>query len=217
MARRGFIRTVVTAATDTSLVSLEVVKDELGQTSTANDGRLNRYIAEASRAAQEYVNRVFAVETIKDEFWPQRDPYPSLMPGGVEPLQLSTWPIVTVNEVTENGVTLVENTDFRVNVADGQLIRLGGDGYPKRWTAYAIAATYSAGFATIPPDVSGKIARMVVQRFLARGRDPAMMSEDIPGVRSIRLWVPTGSDAGNMPPEVTDVLENYRVPLVGSP
>jgi len=217
MARRGFIRTVVTPASDTNLITLALVKDELDQTGTANDDRLNRYIAEASRAAQEYVNRIFAVETIKDEFWPQRDPYPQLMTGGVAPLQLSTWPIVDVTEVLENGVTLVDGTDFRINASDGQLIRLADDGYPKNWPAYAISVTYSAGYATVPQDVAGKIARMVVQRFLARGRDPAMMSEDIPGVRSIRLWVPTGSDAGNMPPEVTDVLENYRVPLVGSP
>lgn len=210
MAARRTISTIVTPASDTNLVTLDVVKDELEITDNSRDAKLSRYIAEASIAAQQFCNRIFAVQTIKDEFWPTRDPLPSMIPGGEEPLQLRGWPLVAVESVSENGTLLTENVDFRVDVEKGQLIRLDALFYPRKWPASPIAVQYTAGYEQIPADVSGKIARMVVGRFYAGPRDPSLKSEDIPGVRSVTYWVSTGADAGNLPPDVVDVLNNYR-------
>lgn len=216
MVNRHQITTVVDPAAGDGLVGLDVVKDELNIASgdTSKDAKLTRYIAEVSIAAQQFCNRVFAVETIKDEFWPARGEVPSMFISGEDPLQLSRWPVVSIVSVIENGVALTDSVDYRVDKENGALFRLDSAGDPKIWPAYATAVTFQAGFDPMPADITGKIVRMVTARYYAAGRDPSLMSESIPGVRDYRVWVPTGSDAGNMPPDVADVLNNYRVPVV---
>ena len=70
------------------------MKGDLGITTTTDDAYLQRRIDELSRAARQYMNRTLQMETVRDQFWPQRDPYPWQVPGGAMPLQLSRWPIV---------------------------------------------------------------------------------------------------------------------------
>jgi hypothetical protein len=214
MALRTVIRTVLEAAASKDLTDLATVKDELNISGTEADAKLTRYIQEASAAAQQFCNRVFAVESIRDQFWPMRDAIPSPLPGGEMPLQLTTWPLVSVESVVENGTALVEDVDYKIDADMGQLIRLDANGYPRRWPTFAIVVEYDAGYATIPPDVRGKIVRMVTARYFAGGRDPSLRSENIPGVRDASWWVATGTDAGNLPPDVLDVLNNYRVPVI---
>ncbi|WP_377299676.1 hypothetical protein [Rhizobium sp. SGZ-381] len=214
MTVRTVIRTVVQAAASKDLTDLATVKDELSISGVASDAKLTRYIQEASAAAQQFCNRVFAVERIRDQFWPRRDAIPSPIPGGEMPLQLTTWPVVSVESVLENGTALVVDDDYRVDADLGQLVRLDANGYPRSWPTLAIQVEYHAGYGTLPPDISGKIVRMVTARYFAAGRDPSLRSENIPGVRDVSWWIATGTDAGNLPPDVLDVLNNYRVPVV---
>ncbi len=209
------VTTVIAAAQSYDLVALDVVRDELRLTDRSNDVQLKRYISSASAAAAQYCNRVFPVETVQDDFWPERDFYPYQVPGGVQPLQLSRWPVTEITSVVENGETLVADTDFTPNKANGWLVRYDVNQYPKAWPAWKITVTYKAGYAAIPPDVADAVVRMVKARWLARGRDPYLRQENIPGVREVQYWIATGSEAGNMPPDVMDILENYRVPVVG--
>lgn len=219
MATGTLITTVVVAATAASgggaydLTTLAVVKDELKKTDGSSDATLRRFITSASLAVKQYCNRVFQVETVLDEFWPLRDPYPSLMRGGLAPLQLSRFPIVSVASAVENAVTLTVTTDYRIDPAKGQLVRLDSNGFPRHWPTFALAVQYSAGFATIPSDVADAVVRMVKQRWFARGTDTSIKHENIPGVREYDRWVSTGDEAGNMPPDVVDILDNYRVPV----
>jgi hypothetical protein len=37
---------------------------------------------------------------------------------------------------------------------------------------------------------------------------------NIPGVMDVAYWVPTGADAGNMPPDVIDLLSNFASPNI---
>jgi hypothetical protein len=208
------ITTVVTPATSYDLTTLAAVKDELSITGTASDVTLGRYITSASAAIAQYCNRIFPAETVKDEFWPDREVYNYQVPGIVPSLQLTRWPTGTVTSVTENGDTLAIGTDYRVDAANGSLIRLDLMLYPTAWCARPIVATYAGGFAATPADVEDAAIRMVKGRYLAKGRDPLLKQESIPGVREYQLWVATGSDAGNMPPDVADILDNYRVPVV---
>lgn len=209
------ITTVVSAAASADLTMLDVVKSELDITDGSKDELLSRYIASASRAALQYCNRrTFLTETVKDEVWPDRDPHPQVLSGTFDLLQLSTWPVVSVDWVTEAGTALVEGTDFRLDAAVGRLVRLDAAGNAARWNAQPKVIQYVAGYAAIPGDVEDAVLRMITNRWAAKGRDATMISEDIPGVRSIRRWIATGSDAGNMPPDITDLLENYRVPVV---
>lgn len=207
------ITTVLTAADSYALTTLDVIRDELGVTDNSKNAKLQRWLTSASAAIAQYCNRVFPVETIQDEFWAQRDPAPVLIVGNIPVLQLSRWPVISVTSVVENGVTLVEGTDFRVDKTNGQLIRLDLNVMPRRWPAWPIAVIYQAGFATIPSDVEEAVIRMVKTRYNARS-DSALKQENIPGVIERSWWIATGSESGNMSPDITDILDNYRVPVV---
>jgi hypothetical protein len=74
--------------------------------------------------------------------------------------------------------------------------------------------TYSAGYDPMDPPIVDAALRMVNARRLARGRDPYLREENIPGVLERQFWIPTGNDVGNMPPDVSDILNNYRVPVI---
>jgi gp6-like head-tail connector protein len=216
MNRFTFI-TTVTPATSYDLVVLADVKEVLGITGEDNDDELAKYITRNSAAAANFCNRKIVQETILDEFWPARDPWPAATSGALEPLQLTRWPIVSVTSVVENAVTLAtDGTDYRIDNEKGCLIRMNSSGYPCRWPAYALAATYVAGYATIPSDIQDAVIRMVCGRWYAKKRDPYLMSETIPGVREARWWIATGDDAGNMPPDVQDLLNNYRQPVIAA-
>lgn len=210
------ITTVVSAASSYDLTTLAVVKDELSISDGSKDSVLKRYITSASAAAAQYCNRVFPVETVKDEFLPDRDNrWRSRLTGGVDLLQLTRWPIVNVASVTENGTSLVVDVDFSVDYANGQLIRLDVNLLPRKWHIFPIAVQYIGGFSSVPSDLSDAVIRMVTKRFAARGRDPTLKERDIPGVLTESFWISTGDDAANMTPDIADILDNYRTPLVG--
>jgi hypothetical protein len=207
------ILTVTTPATSYDLTELSDVKDELGILTGVSDTTLARYISSASLAASQYCNRVFQVETVSEnilfpEYWNR------IVRGGVKPLQLMRWPLVAVTSVTENAILLVENTDYLVDKANGQLTRLNSSGYPCYWCPLPLVVVYSAGYATIPLDVEDAIIRMVTRRFVMKGRDPNLKQQNIPGVLEQSFWISTGTDSGNMDPSITDILDNYRTPVV---
>lgn len=207
------ILTVTNAASSRDLTTLANVKAELDVTDGASNIILQRYISSASLAASQYCNRIFPVETVSEKFlFPEY--WNRMVREGVKPLQLSRWPIVAVTSVTENAILLVENTDYLVDKANGQLTRLDSSAYPRSWSPLPLVVAYSAGYATIPADLEDAVIRMVTKRFRAKGRDATLKSESLPGVRDVTYWIATGSAAGNMTPDVADILEkNYRVPV----
>lgn len=213
MPLRAKISTISVPATSQDLTTLAVIKDELELKDIKSDDFLKRQISWASAAAANYCNRVFVVETIIDQFWPARDDFPTLIEG-VEPLQLSRFPLGTVSAVVENSVTLTAGTDFLTIAANGTLQRLDGNSYPTIWPALYTTVTFQAGYAVIPADIADAVIRLIKMRWFARKRDPMLRSESIPGVRDVAYWVATGDDAGAMPPEIVDLLNNYRVPTV---
>lgn len=204
------ILTVTVAASSYDLTTLANVKAELNIIDGASDAVLRRYISGASQAAMQYCNRVFAVETVSEQFLPG---HPGrLFRGGVKPLQLSRWPLVAVTSVTENAVPLVLTTDYLTDSANGQLTRMDSSAYPRSWSPLPLTAVYSAGYATTPADLEDAIIRMVTKRWSAKGRDATLKQENIPGVLERQFWIATGAESGNMPPDVADLLDNYRVP-----
>ena len=208
------ISTVVTPAASYDLTTLDVIKDELSISDGSKDTTLRRYLSWASAALSQACNRIFPVETVTDEVWPERSTWS--LPSAMEIFQLSRWPLVSgsVSSVTENGVVLVDGTDFRIDYARGQLIRLDINGALRHWAALPLAATFGGGFSTIPGDLADAVTRMTRNRFRSTGRDSYLMSENIPGIRDARWWIATGNEAGNVPPDVEDLIENYRVPVI---
>jgi hypothetical protein len=88
------ITSILEAASDYDLIDLQTVKDDLGLAASTDDAYLQRRIDEISIAARQYMNRTIQMETVRDEFWAQREAYPWQLPGGAMPLQLSRWPVV---------------------------------------------------------------------------------------------------------------------------
>jgi hypothetical protein len=207
------IATVTSAASSYDLTTLDVIKDELGITDNASNAKLQRYLTSASSAIAQFCNRVFPAETLQEQFWATRDRWPRLIRGGIPNIQLSRWPVVSVTSVTENGVAMVEATDFKTDKVNGQLIRIDADGFPRPWPAFPIVVVYVGGYSTIPADVVDAAIRMVRQRWLSKDRDPLVKQRSIPGVLEEAFWVATGNEAGNLPPDVADILTNYRVPV----
>jgi Phage gp6-like head-tail connector protein len=214
------ISTVVTPAKTYDLTTLAVVKGLLNITNSAQDAYLQSLISAASAAAAQYCNRVFPAEEVLDEVWPALDAYPYQVPGGIAPLQLSRWPLGTITSVvistdpTSTPTTLTSGTDFRFDTVRGQLIRLDFSGYPCGWAPSYIAADYIGGFATIPADVADAVCRMVRSRYYANTRDPMLRSENIEGVYEASYWISAVGNNGNLTPDVLDILDNYRTPVI---
>jgi hypothetical protein len=206
------ILTVTSAASSYDLTTRANVKAELNITDGASDTILDLYISGASQAAAQFCNRTFPVETVSQQFLP--GPHDRFVCNGVTPLQLSRWPLITVSSVTENSVALVVDVDYLVDAKNGQLTRIdSSNGFPRVWPNLPIVVAYSAGYATIPADLEDAIIRMVTKRWSAKGRDAALISENIPGVRDARWWIATGNEAGNLSPDIADLLDQYRVPV----
>jgi hypothetical protein len=182
-ARYNVITTVVTPAASYALADLTTIKAELEETTVdaARDAIISRYIAEASAAAHNYCNRIFVVETVKDTFFPKRDAQMVAL-DAIEPLQLSRWPLASVDAVIFDGRELVENVDFLVDQTNGQLIRLNTANYPIQWDPYPITVQYDAGYQSMPEDIAGAVVLMVTRRWFVRGRDPMARRESINGV-----------------------------------
>ncbi len=221
MAGTTIIATVVTAAASTDLVALADVKEELQISGGKDDRWLKKQIGRASAFFSRNCNRVFQLQTYQNSFWPNLDPYPWQLPSGFMPLQLTAWPIVAMVSVVENfaapsalPTTLVEGTDYLVDSDQGQLTRLFVDGNPARWDV-PVQAQFSAGYAEIPDDLQDATIRMVKARVYARGRDPALRQENAAGIYEATYWFGTGPGSrGNLPPDIEEIIENYRVPVV---
>lgn len=205
------ILTVTNPATSYDLTTLANVKAELSLTDGASDAVLRRYISSASLAAMQYCNRVFSSEAVSEQFLPEHFHLP--VRGGVKPLQLARWPLISVASVTENSISLAVTTDYLSDPVNGQLTRLDSSADARRWSPLPLIVAYTAGYATIPLDIEDAIIRMVTKRYVAKGRDPALKQESIPGVREVQYWISTGAESGNMTPDITDILDNYRVPV----
>ena len=205
---------VTTAASTYDLVSLADVKADWAITGTdaTRDAFLSRAISRCSTAAGQYCNRVFPSETVTETFFAERDIQPRMNYGGVDPLQLTRWPIVAITSVVEGigtaAITLDPASDYFPVPEDGCLIRLGSDGQPMNWPATKIVVVYVGGFASIPLDVQDAVSRMVWTRYAEQNRDPLIKRQKAWGVDEVEYWA--GGAEGNMDSGTADILDNYR-------
>ena len=209
---------VVAPAESYNLVDLATLKTLLNITNTATDAYFNLVIPQASAIAANYCNNPFVVEEIQSSYWPTRDSRPWVVRNGVAPLQLIRWPSISVASVVETidqvPTTLVLNTDFLEDDARGQLTRLDSNGYPCSWRANPIVVNFSAGYATVPPNVVSAVVSIVKGMLSARTRDPALRSENIEGVYEAAYWFGSGPGSSDgLPSSITGLLDSYRVPV----
>jgi hypothetical protein len=224
--RKTVVTTVLTAAASRDLALLATVKDDWGVTGTADDAFIGRSISRCSAAAEQFCNRVFAIETVQDNIALSREGWPHMVIRDLEALQLSRWPIAEVTSVTVDGKALTAGTDYIPDPVNGRLLRLDNSGDTRSWDGCLIVVVYSAGYVLpgqdasqfpdaaklLPLDLEDAISRMVYTRFSERQRDPLIRSEMLDGVGRVEYIVPTGD--GNLTSDVADILDNYRVPVL---
>jgi hypothetical protein len=132
---------------------------------------------------------------------------------------------VSVTSVTDTVAvntsnTLTAGTDFIVDEARGWLTKIGPNtGYPTGWSPDQYTVQYQGGYfeagsGSPPADLEMAVLRMVIARFKARGRDPFLRSQGEPGVGNEQYWIGAlPGQTGPFPPDISAVLEKYRVPL----
>lgn len=221
------ITTVITPASSYDLTDVDTAKDELGTSATDQDnGRIQRFITQESKAVAKYCGCQFVVETVTDNFV-STDPswsgggYPSA--GGcyfgrdnqqTNVLNLSRKPIVSVASVSENTSSLVSGTDYLIDNEGGALLRLSaGADQGTHWGGPPLSVTYSAGFTTIPEDLVEIVLRLVTLRYSQRGRDPSIIERDQPGLGTTRYWVGGAGQDGPFPPDICAYLDRTYGPV----
>jgi hypothetical protein len=143
------------------------------------------------------------------------EPAGGIVSGGAQTLG----PMPSFVSVIENNVPLAEGVDFLVDYDVGELTRLAVNGWPRRWPKVPIVAFYPAGFdlaAATFADAQEATIRLVKLRYFGQSRDPMLRSENVEGVYSAQWWVGTApGSSGSMPPDIADLLDKYRTPVLG--
>lgn len=224
------VTTVVTPASTYDLVDLATAKAELNipNSDTSNDSWLTGAISQVSGAVSRYCNRAaaaadeasFPAETVQDLFYPDRDAYPYQVPGGLSRLQLSHWPVISVTSVTVTDppgtdTTLTAGTDYVLDGAAGQLLRLNQyTAYPTSWAPLKTVVVYRSGYSPIPLDVVDAVLRWLTMRFNSRGTEANLKTIEQPGLGTKTYWVGDPRMAGGVPADIAELLDKYRVPVV---
>jgi len=202
------ITRVVTPAESLALVSVDDAKAALGidPSDTSQDAALARQIDSVSVAINHFCDRVFVVQTYRDQIRNGRGAWG-------EPLVTRQYPIVyddsgvPIVAITEDGA-LLDPAAIEVYPETGSLYRLDS-----AWTAALITVEYVAGYTVIPPDVQAAALEWLTARYHAAGRDPALRSETIPDLIT-QVYagdMGAGTGAGSMTPGARDLLEPYRL------
>jgi hypothetical protein len=203
------ILTVITPADSYDLTVLATVKAELGITDSNSDAQLETWIDQASSIFASECDRVFAKETVSEQFRPNfyRDP---------APLPLSRCPVSSITSVTEAG-TVLDPVDYEVDPAIGLLYRLSG-GARTCWGFGKITVLYIGGYEPLPDlphDIERAVISLVKQYHFGSTRDPALKSEEVIGVQRFDYRVSNGADDGAFPPEFERTVLKYRQPPIG--
>ncbi len=180
-----------------SLCALADVKTYLGITETTTDAVLTALIANASTLIESYCNRVFLTAT-----------YTETRNGGGGPkLLLLNAPITAVSSVTVEGYAVPAAPDA---ISPGYLfdqqvlyIRPGGNPCEFNRGIQNVTVSYTAGFATVPPDVNQACVELIASKYAKRNRIDKK-SETLGTAQTI------GFDLSDMPLSVKTALSSYR-------
>lgn len=132
-----------------------------------------RAITAASEAIRNYCNQQLHLV--------ENEAYTCDVPAGRYNLILPELPVVSVESVVEDGVTLTEGDDY-ILAHYGQLIRVG-----QRWKQgwQIVTVTYTHGYTTIPDDIADVATRIAARVYQAGLRAADM--DGVPGVAAKSL------------------------------
>lgn len=70
------------------------------------------------------------------------------------------------------------------------------------------------GYNQIEDDLTYAALRYITGRAKEEGRDPALMEEENPQLGRKRYWVPGTAQGASLPPEIRDLVSQYRPPVL---
>jgi len=140
-----------------------------------------------------------------------------------------------VETVATVDYTRAYGTDYEVETGSmlpgdegpARVYRLNERGNPKTWHGQKVVIIYQAGYAlpdddnlqgvrSLPDDLEAACVQMVVTRYRMKGRDRTLMQRgqgEVVG--SERYWVGgQPGQKGAYPPDIMDVLDRYRTPVM---
>src|SRR6185312_6560578 len=205
--------TVLSPASSRSLTTLAAVRDEIDVGADDTDGRLTRWITEESARIEARLGRVLVSEDVRQIFrLDHRDRWDANPP---DHLRLTRRPVTAIANVVVDGGAL-ETDRFEADAEAGLLFRLRGS-RRESWCGRVFEVTYTGGYpsiSTMPRPIEAACLGLIRHRWAARGRDPMLRSLAIPGVATEQYWVGSIGEEGDMPPEITALLEPYRNPVL---
>ncbi len=208
------IVTVTSPNSDTMLTTLARVKLELGITGvdTNRDMLLNLKILEASDDIEASLGFTVRKETVSQEFWFENgDHFP-------EYLLLDRTPALTPTSIMVDGTALdLTAAPYRLDPKTGQLFALC-NGYPSLWVfCKSIVVVHAGGYilpaesgSDLPAGIQGAAVELMSDYWAAKGRDPSVKSEEVPGVLRTDYWVGAVGEEGELPPRVVMKLAPFR-------
>ena len=154
----------------------------------SNSQYIGTLIKRASSFISTYTNRVFAKETVTE----------TLTSNGGPRLVLSRTPIISINSVTYNNITVISSSEYEIEDADAgflwrergwtnTLIDVGGiNPIYTRFGKYKWKVSYTAGFVlppsqnvTLPGELEQACIEIVKSWYLGRKRDTSVIRESI--------------------------------------
>jgi hypothetical protein len=206
------ITRVITPAASMALVSLDDAKLALGIDAgdTSQDAALTRQIEATSMAINNWCDRIFVVQTYRDQLRNAYGAYGEALVTRQYPIVLSVTGVPQV-VVTENGVAL-DAAYLEVYPEQGAVYRLDAAMAPTAWGVSLAVVDYTAGYDPIPADVQGACLEWLTARHSAIGHDPALRSETIPDlITQVYGSSDSTSSATAMPAGARDLLGPYKI------
>lgn len=197
------IVSVLEPAESLALVTLEIVKQELGiaADNTAQDARLTRYISQASAQIHTYTQRIFPLQTYRNRYLADHSPRPALI--------LSAWPVVEIAVLTEDGAAV---TDYTLDAEPGLVWRQTTIDWCA-WRGGETVVDFSAGYADIPDDIEAAALRVVTLQNSVHGRDPYLRVREGPTYGREEFWIGNMPMDSGLPADVAQLLSHYMRPV----
>ncbi|MDN7456592.1 phage head-tail connector protein [Burkholderia cenocepacia] len=175
-------------------------------TVTGDDAMLQRLITAASQFVQTYLNRTIASTAYNERY----------TGSGSNTLALPNYPITAVSSVAIRGVPIAASPDgvqvgytfddrFLYLIGNVGLSRFpnGADGQFPKWPPLGVQVSYTAGYASTPPDIEQAVLELIGLKYAGDRTHFGQVSKSINGeVVSFSV--------ADMPASVRTLLNNYR-------
>jgi hypothetical protein len=217
---------ILSPALSSALTTLDRVKGELDITTTTYDVTLLAKINEASSDVEAALGFRVPKEDVRETFWHDAVslPVPSIHGARVPPqttLFLTRKKVRAIASVVVDDATL-DPSEYRLDPDAGLLDRLDSSGYPCTWRfCKSVIIAMTAGYILPGIDgrdldygIEGAVVALVSSYWAARGRDPTLKGETVPGVIQREWWIGAVGDPELLPPRVLASLSQFRRPVV---